>query len=100
VHAQYRQTVLLAFQNVADALRALETDAQLLQAQDAAEKAALKSLDLTQKQFQLGAINYLLLLDAQRQYQQTVIARIQAQALRYTDTVALFQALGGGWWNV
>ena len=97
--ANYKQTVLQAFQNVADSLRALETDAQALQAQKQAENAAQNTLALTQKQFRLGGVSYLNLLNAQRQYQQTRINRIQAQAARYTDTAALFQALGGGWWN-
>lgn len=97
--AQYREVVLQAFQNVADALRAVEKDAELLAAQRTAEKAAYDQMNLTAKQFKLGAVNYLLLLNAERQYQTTVINRIQAESLRYTDTVALFQALGGGWWN-
>jgi NodT family efflux transporter outer membrane factor (OMF) lipoprotein len=97
--AQYRETVLQAFQNVADTLRALEMDAKTLQAQADAESLAREALDLTQKQFQLGAVSYLSLLNAQRQYQQTRINLVQAQAVRYADTAALFQALGGGWWN-
>ncbi len=97
--AQYRQTVLTAFQNVADSLRAVENDAKELKAQNQAELAAAKNLDLTRQQFKLGAVNYILLLNAQQTYQQTVINRIQAEAARYTDTAALFQALGGGWWN-
>ena len=98
-YAQYRQTVLLAFQNVADALRAVEIDARTLQAQKRAEDAALGSLKLTRNQFRLGGVSYINLLNAQQQYQQTLISRIQAQAMRYSDTTALFQALGGGWWN-
>lgn len=97
--AQYRQTVLQAFQNVADSLRALETDARTLRAQKAAEISARHNLHLTQQQYRLGGVDYLQLLTAQQQYQQTLIARIQAQAARYNDTAALFQALGGGWWN-
>ena len=100
VYAQYRQTVLQAFQNVADALRALETDARTLQAQKRAEDAALSSLKLTKNQYRLGGVSYINLLNTQQQYQQTLINRIQAQAMRYSDTTALFQALGGGWWNV
>jgi NodT family efflux transporter outer membrane factor (OMF) lipoprotein len=97
--AQYRQTVLLAFQNVADALRALEADARTLKAQSDAEALARDTLNLTQRQFQLGAANYLALLDAQRQFNLARLAQVQAQAARYADTAALFQALGGGWWN-
>ena len=97
--AQYRQAVLLAFQNVADALRALEADARTLKAQSDAEVLARDTLNLTQRQFQLGGANYIALLDAQRQFQQARLALVQAQAARYADTAALFQALGGGWWN-
>lgn len=97
--AQYRQTVLQAFQNVADTLRALEIDAQQLHIQTIAEDAATKTLKLTETQYRLGAVSYLNLLDAERQYHQARIGRIQAQAARYADTAALFQALGGGWWN-
>jgi NodT family efflux transporter outer membrane factor (OMF) lipoprotein len=97
--AQYRTTVLRAFQNVADVLRALDADANALRAQADADAAARDLLELTQKQFQLGAVSYLTLLNAERQYQQTRIGLVQAQALRFADTAALFQALGGGWWN-
>ncbi len=99
VDAQYRQTVLNAFQNVADSLKALEADARTLQAQALAENAAQRALNLTLSQYRLGGINYINLLNAQRQYQQTRISRIQAQAARLSDTAALFQSLGGGWWN-
>jgi len=97
--AQYRETVLTAFQNVADVLRALELDANLLKAQAEAEKSASESLEITQKQFEFGAVNYLSLLNAERQHREAQVFLIQAQARRYADTVALFQALGGGWWN-
>ncbi|CAM2860079.1 outer membrane efflux protein [Legionella steigerwaltii] len=97
--AQYRQTVLQAFQNVADVLRGLEVDARTLQAQINAENSARASLNLTLKQYRLGGVNYINLLNAQQQYQQARINRIQAQAARYNDTAALFQALGGGWWH-
>lgn len=97
--AQYRGTVLSAFQDVANALRALQSDADTLQAQVAAEQTAAASLRLSEQQYQLGAVNYLTLLNAQQTYQTAVINRLKAQAARYTDTAALFQALGGGWWN-
>ncbi len=97
--AQYRSTVLAAFQNVADVLRALEYDAETLKTQDAAERAAADSLDVTRRQYQSGSVSYLALLDAERSYQQSRIGQIKAQAARYADTAALFQALGGGWWN-
>lgn len=97
--AQYRETVLQAFKNVADTLRAIEADAREMRAQKQAEKAAYANLYLVKQQFRLGGVSYLSLLDAQRQYQQTRISSVQAEASRYADTAALFQALGGGWWN-
>jgi NodT family efflux transporter outer membrane factor (OMF) lipoprotein len=97
--AQYRNTVLQAFQNVADALRALQLDAATLRAQRAALRAASDTLNLSVGQYRLGAIAYVILLNAQRSYQQSRLAVVQAQAARYADTAALFQALGGGWWN-
>jgi NodT family efflux transporter outer membrane factor (OMF) lipoprotein len=97
--AQYRSTVLTAFQNVADALRALQLDAATLRAQRAALGAASETLDLARGQYRLGAITYVTLLNAQRSYAQARLAVVQAQAARYADTAALFQALGGGWWN-
>ena len=97
--AQYRQTVLTAFQNVADALHALQEDARALKAAAAAEMAAKTSLDIVRRQLQLGAVNYLALLTAQNAYQTALSARLQAEAARLSDTAALFQALGGGWRN-
>jgi len=97
--AQYRSTVITAFQNVADTLYALQTDAESLQAAVLAERAAKRTLDLTLKQQELGYANYLGLLSARQAYQQALITRVQAQANRFADTAALFQALGGGWWN-
>ncbi len=96
--AYYRQTVLQAFQNVADSLEALKNDAIALDAQSKAEIAAKKTLLITEKQFKLGGVSYLSLLNAQQQYQKSTINRIQAQAARLADTAALYQALGGGWW--
>ena len=97
--AQYRDTVLNAFRNVSDSLRAIEKDAVTLRAQERASRTATESFDLAREQFRAGAITYLTLLNAQRQQQQALIGLAQAQAARYADTVALFQALGGGWWN-
>ena len=96
---QYRGTVLTAFQNVADTLNALEQDADGLKTAAAAKDAAGLTLDLAKNQFQSGYINYLSLLNAEQTYQQAFINLAQARANRYTDTAALFQALGGGWWN-
>jgi NodT family efflux transporter outer membrane factor (OMF) lipoprotein len=97
--AQYQLAVLGAFQNVADVLFALEFDAVALKAQAEAEAAARESLEMTRKQLQFGSANYLALYNAQRQYEQAKISLVQAQAARYADTAALFQALGGGWWR-
>lgn len=97
--ARYRGTVVAAFQDVANALRALEADADALKQHVAAERSAHANLDLVQAQFRLGAVAYINLLTAQQTYQNTVLTRVKAQAARYSDTTALFQALGGGWWN-
>jgi NodT family efflux transporter outer membrane factor (OMF) lipoprotein len=97
--AQYRSTVITAFQNVADTLTALRTDADALQKAVVAERATARSLTIARQRLELGDINYLLLLNAQQAYQQALISLVQAQANRYADTAALFQALGGGWWN-
>jgi NodT family efflux transporter outer membrane factor (OMF) lipoprotein len=97
--ALYRSTVITAFQNVADTLRALQYDADALSAATTAEQAAAESLDLAREQMRLGDISYLALLAAEQTYMQALVALVQAQANRYADTVALFQALGGGWWN-
>lgn len=97
--AQYRSTVLTAFQNVADTLHALYADADALKSALAVEEAAGVTLRLTQQQFRVGYTNGLAVLIARQAYQQAVIGRVQAQAARLGDTAALFQALGGGWWN-
>lgn len=97
--AVYKETVLKAFQEVADVLRAIDFDAKTLKAQRAAEISAKATLRMAESQFKLGGASYIDVLNAKRQYQEALINRIQAQAIRYTDTAALFQALGGGWWN-
>ena len=97
--AQYREVVLRAFQNVADALRALELDAATLKAQAEAVAVAGQALELAEKQYRLGAGTSLALLTAERQYQQVRLGLVQAEAARFADTAALFQALGGGWWQ-
>ena len=96
---QYKSTVLTAFQNVADTLNALQQDADGLKAAAAAKDAAQLTLDLAKKQYQSGYANYLSLLSAEQSYQEALINLVQAQSNRYADTAALFQALGGGWWN-
>ena len=96
---QYRSTVLSAFQNVADTLAALQQDAEGLKAAAAAAEATKVTLDLAQQQWERGYAGYLALLSAQQTYQQARINMVQAEAARYADTAALFQALGGGWWH-
>ena len=96
---QYRGTVLTAVQNVADTLVALDQDAQGLKASAAAVTAAKVTLDLSQRQWKDGYASYLTLLNAEQAYQQARISLVQAQANRFADTAALFQALGGGWWR-
>jgi NodT family efflux transporter outer membrane factor (OMF) lipoprotein len=97
--AQYRSTVLTACQNVADTLAALAEDAEGIKAAATAADAAKATLDIAQRQWQDGYASYLALLSAQQAYQQARIGLVQAQASRYADTAALFQALGGGWWH-
>ncbi len=97
--AQYEIAVMTAYQNVADSVQAALIDADTLAADLAAEQAAEVSHNLIQRQLQAGYVSYLSLLNAETSYQQAVLSRIQAQAARLGDSVALFQAFGGGWWN-
>ncbi len=97
--AQYQSTVIAAYQNVADTLHASGSDADALASAVDAESAAKVTYDLTRKQMDAGYVNYLTLLSAELAYQQALLQRVQAQAARFGDTVALFQSLGGGWWN-
>jgi NodT family efflux transporter outer membrane factor (OMF) lipoprotein len=97
--AQYRLIVLQAFQNVADTLTALDNDAQTLKADFDAVDAAKASLDLIQRQYDDGAVNYVSLLTVEQSYQRARLETVRAMASRFADTVTLFQALGGGWWN-
>ncbi len=91
--------MLTAFQNVADTLAALQQDADALKAAATAAAAAKVTLDLAQRQQQVGYAGYLALLNAEQAYQQARINLVEAQASRFADTAALFQALGGGWWH-
>ena len=97
--SQYRSTVLTAFQNVADTLHAISADAKALQTANRAEEAARKSLTIAQRQWTLGLIAYPAVLQAEQAYQQALVNVAQARAGRLADSVALLQALGGGWWN-
>jgi NodT family efflux transporter outer membrane factor (OMF) lipoprotein len=97
--AQYRSTVLGAMQNVADTLHAIDADARELAAAERAEQAASHSLEIARRQLALGDLSESAMLNAQLTWQQTALTLVQAKAARYADTVALFQALGGGWWH-
>ena len=97
--AQYRSTVIGAFQNVADTLQTLQFDADSVLTAATAERAADESLAIARRQVELGDIGYVTLLSSEQTYQLSVIALVQAQTNRFADTAALFQALGGGWWN-
>jgi len=92
-------TTLTAFQNVADTLHALQSDADTLQAAMAGLSAAEQSLQIVRLQVKLGQIAYLGILNAQQTALQARLTAIQATASRLVDTAALFQSLGGGWWN-
>lgn len=96
---QYRSTVMSALQNMADAMHAVQSDADAWVASSRAEQAAARSLAIAQRQYAVGDISMVALLSAQVTYRQAELTLIQARAARYADTVALFQAVGGGWWN-
>jgi NodT family efflux transporter outer membrane factor (OMF) lipoprotein len=95
----YQATVLTAFQNVANALQSLEYDAATLQSTELAEASARRSLTVTRDQYALGGTPFTAVLTQQTTYQNAVIAHVKAEAARLSDTAALFQALGGGWWH-
>jgi NodT family efflux transporter outer membrane factor (OMF) lipoprotein len=97
--AQYRGAVILACQNVADTLRALQADGDALRASADAERAAKRTFDLAEHQREVGTISLVAVLNAEQAYQQSELALVQAEANRFSDTAGLFQALGGGWWN-
>jgi NodT family efflux transporter outer membrane factor (OMF) lipoprotein len=96
---QYRSTVLAAFRNVADTLVALEHDAGALEAATANTEAAKSALDVIRAQQNAGYVSFLQMVNAEQAYQSAIQSLVQAQFSRFADTVALFQALGGGWWN-
>ncbi len=97
--ASWRNTVVTAFQNVADVLAQLQNDAVNLQYALTAAEAGQRGLSLASLQYKLGGVSYLSVLTAEQTYQTAVITLIRAQAARYADTALLFQALGGGWWH-
>ena len=91
--------MILACQNVADTLRALQTDADALRADAEAARAAQAAFDLARKQLDVGTVSFVAVMNAETTYQQAELTLVQAQGNRYSDTAGLFQALGGGWWN-
>jgi NodT family efflux transporter outer membrane factor (OMF) lipoprotein len=95
----YKDTVVTAVQNVADAIRAIQNDADALKAARDFERAAKVSFDLARQQVEAGNANILFLLTAQQTYLNALNQVVVARAARLSDTAALFQALGGGWWN-
>jgi NodT family efflux transporter outer membrane factor (OMF) lipoprotein len=97
--ANYQSTVITAFENVSNTLYALQADADALAAESTAERTAADSLRLVQAQFRSGAASHLQVLTAEQTYQAALVSLVKARAQRYADTAALFQALGGGWWN-
>ena len=97
--AQYRTVVLTAFRNVADTLRALDADAHAVTAAIAAERSAGRNIELVRGQVLQGQVVVSALLFAQQAFLQTAVARVQAEASRLADAVALFEAIGGGWWS-
>ena len=97
--SQYRSAVITAFQNVADCLSALQTDAKALQKAVAFEGAAAKTLSIVRQRLDAGDVNYIEVLNAQLTYQRALITLVVARSNRFANTAALFQALGGGWWN-
>ncbi len=97
--ALYRQTVLVAFGQVADGLRALKHDAAALRAEDEALRDAKDAVRLVHINYDAGLATYLDVLSADGQYHQAMVSDLQATAVRYQDAVALYVALGGGWWS-
>jgi NodT family efflux transporter outer membrane factor (OMF) lipoprotein len=97
--ANYKATVITAFANVSNTLYALQADADALGAETAFECSAAESLTLVQAQYKSGGASYLQVLTSEQSYQNAAVGLVKARAQRYADTAALFQALGGGWWN-
>lgn len=97
--ADYRNVVITAFQNVADTLHAIQSDADFLKAAARSEQSLKSAAEITRRQYQLGYVSYQMVVIAEQTHQQSLINLIQAQANRFGDVAALYQALGGGWWN-
>lgn len=97
--ADYRNVVITAFQNVADTLHAIQSDADFLKAAARSEQALKVNAEITREQYKLGYVSYQIVVIAEQNHQQSLINLIQAQTNRFGDAAALYQALGGGWWN-
>jgi len=94
--ANYQSVVLESLRNVADALLALDNDAQSFAALATADAAARGALESVRRQYALGAASYVQVLSARQQSHQTRLALVAARAQRLVDTVALYQAVGDG----
>ena len=97
--AQWQQTALNAIANVSDTLIQLDNDSHLLAVTLEQQQAAGRALDLAQLQYKLGGVAYLTVLQSEENAENAAISLVRAEASRYSDTAALFVALGGGWWN-
>jgi NodT family efflux transporter outer membrane factor (OMF) lipoprotein len=95
----YQSTVIAAFVDVANALNSITYDAQLMALQVESERASRNSLELARQQYEVGAVPYSTVLSAEQSYRSAVTSLLSARADRLTDTVALYVALGGGWWQ-
>lgn len=95
--ATYQQTVLQGFGQVADTLRALGHDAELVGARRHALEAATAALTLERQRYTYGKVDLLRLLDAERSFQQARVGYARARAQRYLDSAQLLVAVGGGW---
>ncbi len=95
----YQSTVIAAFVDVANALQSITYDARSMALEVQSEQASRNSLDLAQQEYQLGTAAYSTVLSAQQSYRNAVTSLLSARASRLSDTVALYVALGGGWWN-
>ena len=91
---------MTALQNVADTLHAIYADAEALQAATQQAASARIALELTQRQYGHGYLDRIALIGAEQSDRQAQLAVVQAAGARLSDSTALFQALGGGWWNV
>jgi len=96
---KYRATVINAFQNVADALQAVQADAEAERATRHSLDLADRTLAIARRQLELGDISALAVIQAEQARQQALVAHVQARAQRLQDAAALLQSLGGGWWN-